>query len=159
MSKFKDRNPVESVLVDLISVVVSFLLRGLGGFICSFGAKQRAGRLVVAGTRIHGPTSCTTESHLPPSASWRCTVAGTRHSRPPGFPTSWDCMQSYVLIALFHNHLAFIPGFRAGEPEAVGRTDLPKATQLLGVQARFRIRRVWLWGPEWLNHEALLPHL
>lgn len=109
MSKFKDKDPVESALVDLISVVVSLLLRGLEGFICSFGAKQRAGRLVVAGARIPGSTSCATESHLPPSAAWRCTVAGTRSSRPPGFPTSWDCIQFYVLIALFHNHLAFIP--------------------------------------------------
>lgn len=108
MNKFKDKDTVESVLVDLISVVVSLLLRGLGGFICSFSAKQRAGRLVVAGARIHGPTSCATESHLPPSTSWRYTVA-TRHSRPPGFPTSWDCVQFYVLIALFHNHLALIP--------------------------------------------------
>lgn len=45
MSKFKDKDPVESALVDLISVVVSLLLRGLEGFICSFGAKEQGGWL------------------------------------------------------------------------------------------------------------------
>lgn len=44
INKFKDKDTMESALVDLISGVVSLLLRGFGGFIYSLGTKHGLGR-------------------------------------------------------------------------------------------------------------------